>query len=136
MRNIREDKGYTYGISSSVVSLELSGYKVIAAEVGKKYTDRTLSEIYKEIDRLRKIPVGNEELNTVRNLMSGEMVRMFDGPFSTADSFRAAWEFGLDSSYYYDLARKIKTIEADEIIHLAETYYNIDELYEVIAGSK
>ena len=35
--------------------------------------------------------------------MSGEMVRMFDGPFALADSFRSAWEFGLDNSYYYRL---------------------------------
>jgi zinc protease len=136
MKNIREEKGYTYGISSSVVSLELSGYKVIAAEVGKKYIKKTLAEIYKEISILRKTPVSTEELDTVRNLMSGEMVRMFDGPFATADSFRAVWEFGLNTSYYYEMARKIKTIEPDEIIHLAETYYSIDDLYEVIAGSR
>ena len=136
MKNIREEKGYTYGISSSVVSFDLSGYKVIAAEVGEKYTKKTLAEIYKEINNLRTIPVGSEELETVRNLMSGEMVRMFDGPFSTADSFRAVWEFGLSTSYYYDMEKKIKTIKPDEIIHLAETYYNIDELYEIIAGSR
>jgi len=136
MKNIREEKGYTYGISSSVISFELSGYKVIAAEVGKKYTRKTLDEVYKEISILQKIPVETEELEVVRNIMSGEMVRMFDGPFSIADSFRAVWEFGLSNSYYYELARKIKTIEPDEIIHLAKTYYNIDELYEIIAGSK
>jgi predicted Zn-dependent peptidase len=136
MKNIREEKGYTYGISSSVISFELSGYKVIAAEVGKKYTRKTLDEVYKEISILQKIPVETEELEVVRNIMSGEMVRMFDGPFSIADSFSAVWEFGLSNSYYYELARKIKTIEPDEIIHLAKTYYNIDELYEIIAGSK
>jgi zinc protease len=136
MKNIREEKGYTYGISSSVVSFELSGYKVITTEVGKSYTEKTLEEIYKEIGLLQKIPVESEELEVVRNLMSGEMVRMFDGPFSISDSFRAVWEFGLGNSYYYDLARKIKTIDPDEIIHLARTYYNIDELYEIIAGSK
>jgi predicted Zn-dependent peptidase len=136
MKNIREEKGYTYGISSSVSSFKLSGYKVIAAEVGMNYIEKTLEEIYKEIGILQKTPVEIEELEIVRNLMLGEMVRMFDGPFSISDSFRAAWEFGLGNSYYYELARKIKTIEPDEIIHLAKTYYNIDELYEIIAGSR
>ena len=136
MKNIREGKGYTYGISSSLVSFELSGYKVIAAEVGKKHTKKTIDEIYKEIDILRKNHVEISELEVVRNFMSGEMVRMFDGPFSIAESFRAVWEFGLSNSYYYELAKKIKSIESDEIIHIANTYYNIDDLYEVIAGSK
>jgi zinc protease len=136
MKNIREEKGYTYGISSSLSSFELSGYKVIAAEVGKKYTKLTIDEIYKEIEILRKNHVETRELEVVRNLMSGEMIRMFDGPFSIADSFRAVWEFGLSNSFYYEMAGKIRTIEPDEIIHLAKTYYNTNELYEIIAGAK
>jgi zinc protease len=136
MKNIREGKGYTYGISSSIVSYELSGYKVIASEVSKKYTKKTLEEIYKEIGILQKNPVETKELEVVRNLMSGEMIRMFDGPFSIAESFRNIWEFGLSNSYYYKMARKIKTIEPDEIIQLAKTYYNTEELYEITVGSK
>ena len=68
--------------------------------------------------------------------MSGEMLRMFDGPFALAESFRAAWEFGLDNDYYYRLAEKIRTISPDEITGLAQTYYNIDELFEITVGAK
>lgn len=135
MKNIREEKGYTYGINSSVMSLNQSGYKVIATEVGKKHTGKTLDEIYKEIRLLQTRPVELVELDVVRSYMAGEMLRMFDGPFALAESFRAVWEFGLDNKYYYNLADKIKTIQPDEIIGLAKTYYNIDDLYEIIAGS-
>ncbi len=136
MKNIREEKGYTYGINSSVNSLYQSGYKVIATEVGKKHTRKTLDEIYKEIRLLQTKPVELKELDVVRSYMSGEMLRMFDGPFALAESFRAVWEFGLDSNYYYNLAKKIKTIDPDEIIDLAKTYYKIDDLYEIVAGPK
>jgi len=136
MKNIREEKGYTYGISSSVSSLDLTGYNVISTEVSKKNCQKTIDEIYREIRLLQNVPVEKEEMEVVRNYMSGEMVRMFDGPFALAESFKSAWEFGLDNSYYYRLAEKIKTIDADEIIELARTYYNIDELYEVTVGSK
>jgi predicted Zn-dependent peptidase len=68
--------------------------------------------------------------------MSGEMLRMFDGPFALAESFKSAWEFGLDNNYYFRLSEKIKTIEADEIIELARTYYDIDALYEITVGSE
>ena len=134
MKNIREEKGYTYGIHSSVVSYNLTGYKVIATEVGKEYIKQTLDEIYNEILNLQKYPVEKDELEIVKSFMLGEMVRMFDGPFALAESFRAAWEFGLDNSYYYKLAGRIKTIEPDEIIHLAGTYYSLDDLYEIVAG--
>jgi predicted Zn-dependent peptidase len=134
MKNIREDKGYTYGISSSVSSFNLSGFKVISTEVSKNFTQKTIDEIYSEIRLLQKVPVEKEELTIVKNYMLGDMVRMFDGPFALAESFRSVWEFGLDNSYYYRLADKIKTIEPDEITALARTYYNIDDLYEITAG--
>lgn len=134
MKNIREEKGFTYGISSTVSSLNLSGYKVITTEVSKKITQKAVDEIYKEIRLLQNIPVSKEELEVVRNYMLGDMVRMFDGPFAIAESFRLVWEFGLDNSYYYRLADKIKSITPDEISALAQTYYNIDNLYEITAG--
>jgi len=134
MKNIREEKGYTYGINSSVNSLDLSGYQIISAEVSKKYTQKAIEEIYKEIDLLQRVPAELNELEIIRNYMLGEMVRMFDGPFAIAESFRSAWEFGLDNSYYYRLAEKIKTIEPDEITATAKTYYKINDLYEIIAG--
>jgi zinc protease len=136
MKNIREKKGLTYGISSTISSLDLSGYKVISTEVGQKNCQRVIDEIYKEIKLLQNVRVKNTELAVVRNYMSGEMLRMFDGPFALAESFKSAWEFGLDNNYYYRLAEKIKTIEADEIIELARTYYNIDALYEITVGSE
>ncbi len=134
MRNIREEKGYTYGISSAVSSLKMSGYKAISAEVRKKNTKETIDEIFKEIRTLQKEPVGKEEMKIVRNYMLGEMVRMFDGMFALAESFRAVWDFGLDNSYFYRFAEKIKTIKPEEIISLADTYYNIDDLYVITAG--
>ncbi len=136
MKNIREDKGYTYGIGSSVTSLDLAGYKVISTEVGHKNHLKAIDEIFKEIRLLQSEPVRIEELELVRNYMAGELLRMFDGPFALADSFRSVWDFGLDNGYYYRLAEKIKTIEQSEIIHLANRYYNIDDLYQVTAGSK
>ena len=134
MKNIREDKGYTYGISSSVSSLDLTGFKVISTEVSQKNWRKSIDEIYREIKILQTIPVGKDELEVVKNYISGEMIRMFDGPFALAESFKSAWEFGLDNSYYYRLAEKIKTIIPDEIIELAQTYYNIEDLYEITVG--
>ncbi len=136
MKNIREEKGYTYGISSSLTSLDLAGYKVISTEVGRKNCLKAIDEIYREIKLLQSVPVKKEEMAVVRNYMSGEMLRMFDGPFALAESFKSAWEFGLDNGYYYRLAEKIKTIDPDEIIDLARTYYNIDDLYEVTVGTE
>ena len=97
MKNIREEKGFTYGIHSSVSSFDLSGFKVISTEMGREACRiRLLLKFIKKYAGLQTEPVSNDELEVVRNYMSGEMVRMFDGPFAIAESFRAVWEFGLD----------------------------------------
>ena len=134
MKNIREEKGFTYGIHASVSSLDLSGFKIISTEVGKKNAEQTADEIYKEILKIQSHPVSKEELEVVRNYMSGEMVRMFDGPFALAESFKAVWEFGLDYNYFVKLMNTITTITPDEILRLARTYYRIEDLYEITAG--
>lgn len=135
MRNLREEKGYTYGIRSGVTSLDLSGFKLISTEVGNRHRKNALDEIYKEIGILQKEPVDIDELEIVRNYMAGELLRMFDGPFALAESFKSAWEFGLDNNYFYRFAEKIRTIDPDEIMYLANKYYSIDGLYEVTVGS-
>ena len=135
MKNLREEKGFTYGVHSGLTSLDLSGYKIIATEVGSENTQNAVDEIYREITLLQSRPVEMDELSAVKNYMLGQMVRMFDGPFALAESFRAVWQFGLDNSYYYRFAEKIKTIRPDEIIQLAHTYYKTDELNEIIAGT-
>jgi zinc protease len=134
MKNIREEKGFTYGIHSSVSSLDLSGFKVISTEVGKNNCEQAADEIYKEIRLLQRIPVEIDELEVVRNYMSGDMIRMFDGPFAIAESFKAVWEFGLDYNYFIRLMNLIRTVTPDEILRLANTYYSIDDLYEITAG--
>jgi zinc protease len=136
MKNIREEKGFTYGINSSVISFLQTGYKIISTEVGAGYAEKTKEEIYNEIRLLQTQPVRKEELQVAKSFMLGEMIRMFDGPFALAESFKSVLDYGLNNNYYYRLAEKIKTIQSEEIMQLALTYYNIDELYEVEVGPK
>lgn len=134
MKNLREDKGFTYGIHSSVSSLDLSGFKVISTEFSKEHRNKAIDEIYREIRHLQKEPVPACELEVVRSYMAGEMVRLFDGPFAIAESFKSVWEFGLDYNYFIRMTDTIKSITPEEILVLARTYYNVDDLYEITAG--
>ncbi|MBO7523122.1 MAG: insulinase family protein [Bacteroidales bacterium] len=136
MKNIREEKGFTYGIGSAIASTQQTGVMIIASEVNHENTSEAIDEIFKEIDRLSKEPVGAEELETVRNYMLGNIVRKLDGPFALAVNYKTLWEYGLDNSFNYKLIEKIKNITPDEIMSLAQTYYNIDDFTIVTAGEK
>jgi predicted Zn-dependent peptidase len=134
MSNLREDKGYTYGIHSSLVSMLSSGKAVISADVGATYVSESVDEIFKEVEKLRTDTVTENEMRVVRNYMLGELLRMFDGPFSVSESFRSVWEFGLDNTYFVRLAERIKNITPDEIRMLAKAYYKPEDFVTVTVG--
>lgn len=134
MSNIREDKGYTYGIGSGLVSLMNNGYFFIATEVGAEVREAAVSEIYLELRRLREELVPQHELDLVKNYMLGSFMRNTDGPFALADRFSALHRYGLDYSFYDALLQKIKTITSADIQSLAQRYLQEKDLYEVVVG--
>ena len=81
MSNIREEKGYTYGINSLVISYELATFFVISSEVKGDVEADALQEIYKEISKLRENLISEDELDTVKSYMLGSILKSIDGPF-------------------------------------------------------
>jgi len=136
MSNIREDKGFTYGIGSAMVSLQQAGYFFIATEVGAQVTNETLKEIYGEIDRLQQEPVGKEELRIVKNYLVGAFMRSIDGPFAQADKLKGIYFYGLDYGYYDRYLEILRTISPEDLRELAVKYLNKSELTEVVVGKK
>lgn len=134
MNNIREDKGYTYGIGSGVNNLVHGGVFYISTEVGADVAKPAVEEIYKEIALLREELVGDSELETVRNYILGNFLRSVDGPFALADKFKSIWEFGLDYSFFDNYFTAVKTVTAPEIRDLANKYLKEEDLLECVVG--
>jgi zinc protease len=134
MSNIREDKGYTYGIGSGVVSLKLDGYFFISTEVGVDVCANALKEIYFELQRLTEELIPEEELDLVRNYMVGTFLRSADGPFSLADKFKGIFDYGLDYSYYQNYIKGIKNISPVELRDLAIKYFRKEDMVELVVG--
>lgn len=136
MQNIREDKGYTYGINSILISHLKEGHFTIVTEVGATVCKDAVQEIFKEIQRLREELVSEEELTLVINYISGEMLRNLDSPFALSDSLKGNLPFGLDNTYYLQFIKELKVISAERIMELANKYLKVEDLYLIISGSK
>ncbi|MEI6060142.1 MAG: pitrilysin family protein [Bacteroidota bacterium] len=134
MTNLREDKGYTYGIGSSVVPLQHGGFFVISGEVGADVTKEALSEIKSELRRLCDEKVPGNELSLVRNYLSGEMLRAVDGPFAQADLYCELIEDHLDISHFEWLLDTVQQINAQQLQDLAIKYLDPDKLFTLIVG--
>ncbi len=136
MSNIREDKGFTYGIGSNVMSLLHAGYFYISTEVGIKDCKQTLDEIYFEIERLKNEPVPENELELVKNYLLGNLMRNMDGPFAQADLFKTIMKYGLANSYYEKYVDKLKSIRSEELSELAIKYLDTTTMLELVVGKK
>lgn len=136
MANIREDKGYTYGIGSGLSSLVNGGFFFISTEVGTDVTKDALKEIYAELKLLRDELVDEEELETVRNYVLGQFLRSVDGPYALADKFKAVWEFGLDYDYFDRYFAAVKSVTPAELKALANKYLKEEDLIELVVGKK
>lgn len=134
MANIREEKGYTYGIYSSLVSYPHAGFIEIGAEVQKEAREATLKEIEHEMKLLRTELVEAEELQIVKNYISGKILRSIDGPLKFSESLKNLIIYGQDTSHIQLFLKTVREITAEEMLRLANQYLDYDKMYKVTVG--
>lgn len=135
MKNIREEKGYTYGIGSAIVHFKNASFFIIASEVGNEYCKDTVNQVYNEIERLRVDNIPEEEMILVKNFMLGELMRSADGPFHVVEIWKTIIELNLNGDYLQKVIQEIKGIESNQLKLLTEKYLIKDKLIEVVAGN-
>lgn len=136
MSNIREEKGYTYGISAGIMFYPDSGLLVVSTETDNEYVEPLIGEVYHEIDRLHRELVSEEELEIVRNYMLGEMCRSYESAFSLSDAWIFIATSGLEDDYFSRSLQAVQEVTPAEIRDLAQRYLCKEKLKEVIAGKK
>jgi len=136
MRNIREDKGYTYGIGTAVQELEKTGYWMIGTEVAVEVKENTLQEIQREIEILQKTKISNEELGIVKNYIVGQLLKSADGPYSMMDLYLDVDNFNLDMNFYNKMIKSIYEVSPERLQQLAKQYLNWEEFTVVTAGGE
>lgn len=132
MANIREDKGYTYGIHSYLSNLREESNLMISTEAGKEVCENTIQEVYTEMKRLCDEPVPAEELHTTRSFMIGTLLGDLDGPFHVAGRWKSLVLNGLTKDYFYRGVEIIKTVTPEALQELANKYFKPDEFYELV----
>jgi predicted Zn-dependent peptidase len=136
MRNIREDKGFTYGISSQLPQQSRAGYLLIGTDVKKTDTQQTLDEIRREMERLQTELVPADELETVRNFMTGEFVGSLNTPFEIADRHKVRILENLPDDFHATYVEKLRAVTAEQVRDIARQYLVWEALQEVVVGGK
>jgi zinc protease len=132
MSNIREEKGYTYGIHSFLENHICESAWVISTEAGKDVCEATVEEVYKEMKILREEITDAEELLLVKNYLMGITLGDIDGPFHIMARWKSLILNGLDENYFYDSMNTIKSISAEEIKELSNKYLVSEDFFELV----
>ncbi len=134
MMNIREDKGYTYGIGSGLGSLKHTAFFTISSEVGTEVCANTLKEIEFEINRLRTEKISEEELTLVKNYLLGSMLGSLEDVFSHTDKFKQAYFSGLTLEYFDYYTQQVTDITPEALLTLATEYLDFNKMIQVVVG--
>ncbi|MEZ4776980.1 MAG: pitrilysin family protein [Bacteroidia bacterium] len=134
MKNIREEKGYTYGIYSGWVGNKYDGYFVVQSDVGNQYITPTIQEVKAEMRKLSEEGVTEDELQLVSNYLLGKSIGQRETPFQMGDLVRYSI---INDIPFKELDRKfevIQNITTNEIQELANKYLKPDHMLEVVVG--
>ena len=108
----------------------------INGEVNAENCGKAIEECYNEMRRMRTEPVGEEELQIVRNYMQGRLLRSIDGVTAYMKYYCSCFQKGLDETEFYRSREAIRNISSDRIMELSDELFNIDDFTEIVVGQK
>jgi predicted Zn-dependent peptidase len=134
MQNLREDKGYCYGIHSNLSMSLHHAHLQITTEVASEVTHSALSEIFSEIHRLQEKAIPEEELELVKNYMLGSLLADTDGPFAVADIWRGLMHYELPPDDFEKRTIAIRTMDSETLLNLARKYLKHEDFTIAVSG--
>ncbi|MEA1878488.1 MAG: pitrilysin family protein [Bacteroidota bacterium] len=134
MQNIRENKGYTYGIGSGLISFKEQTILTISSSVTSEVYADAIKECFLELKKLREELVPEKELSRVRNYLIGDLQRQLDGPFNIADTFKSLLFYGLDFTDLDKIQKTLFELNPENIRVLALKYLQEGDFLVIAAG--
>jgi len=133
-RNIREAKGYTYSPFSSSNTQAKTGSFLAGAFVRNEVTGPTLLEIFYELDRMRVLPVTDEELNAAKEYSTGNFSVELASQLGLAGRISTIYTYDLDKNFINDFRPKIEALTTADIQRVAAKYFDTYHAAVVIVG--
>lgn len=134
MKNIREEKGYTYHIGSDLVTNTAQVMFLIHCEAQAGKAEEVIGEVHREMLRLQSELIPDDELRMVRNYMIGEICRNYESAFSLTDAYIFMEHLGLPLTHLEQTIDAIRTTDAPRLQQLAQRYLRPDLLHTVVVG--
>lgn len=135
-KNIREDKGYTYGVGASLSPDRHISEFSISASVRNEVTDSTITEILHEIGKMRNEEIPESELQLVKNVLTGQFARGLEDPRTIAQYALNIARYGLPKDYYKTYLERLNQVTTAEIREAANKYIDPERLQIFVVGNE
>ena len=132
--NLREDKGWTYGVRSAFTAAVQSGGWIIETAVEAEVVDEAITEVVTEIRRLIDEPVPEEELRRAKDALILSLPRVFETPGRIVGRFSALEAYGLPEDYWERFPEAVERTSAEDVRRIASTYFSPERLRRVVVG--
>jgi zinc protease len=135
-QNLREARGFTYGIHSRFVTRKVAGSFHISTAVDTQYALEAVQEILKEIQQIRAEKVSEQELEQAKGYMTGIFPVAFESCSQIAAGLSSIVEQGLEDDYFRTYKDKIISISSEQVYKAAIKYLLPDQLSIVVCADK
>ena len=133
-RIIREEKGYTYGVSSSYSATLYLQHFSSAMSVRTEVTEPALTDLLKEFKEIRDVTVPKEELDGAKRTLVASFALGLENPAQVLQRWMQQREFGLPEDYWDTYPEKIMAITAAEVMRVAKKYVPYDNVQIIAVG--
>lgn len=133
--NLREAKAYTYGAYSSMNPDRLIGSFSAFTQVRTSVTDSAITEIVKEMKKIRNEKVSDDELQKAKNLLSGSFTRSLESPETIARFAINTARYNLHKDYYKNYLKNLNALTSDDILATAKKYIKPNNLNVIVVGN-
>jgi zinc protease len=135
--NIREEKGYSYGVSSNFAYGKGPGAFRAGGDMVSAKSDAALVEFMKELRGIGGArPVSDEELKTAKDSLIQRLPGTFESVQSVNNAIVTLWTQGLPDNYYQQYISRISAVKKEDVERVAKQYIDIDHLTIVIVGDR
>ena len=134
--NIREQKGYTYSPFSELRTPESNATWAEHADVTTKDTGASLTEIFKEISRLRTEPPSVAELHGIQSYLAGTFVLRNSTRFGLIFQLIGVEKHEVGDEFLRDYVQKIWAVKPADVQRIAETYLDPKKMTIVVVGDR
>ncbi len=134
MMNIREDKGYTYGINAALLGYREGGLMTIATQCDNRYVTPLITEVKHEISRLASEKFPEDELQRLKHFVMTQLASILDSPFSMMDYYENMRYTPTPADYFAQQIHAVNSLTSAEITRLVSEHLSLDNLYIAITG--